>query len=1241
MYNAILVNFYKVFALLMRSNAINPNFSVWVNASAGTGKTKILIDRVLRLLLENKRNILCLTFTNAAANEMENRIHSILSKWAVCSESVLVADLEQLDFFPMSFQRVTLESSKKKEWIPVSATWMTGDDAEITENDAEVIAPHNHDLSENPVAHPSMSSQHPYLSSQHPYLSSQCVTLGSRKNKDYLTRARRLFSELENLGLTIQTIHAFCYKLISSFPIEAGIAPNCTLSECKELHSIIFNKVLHNEAVQDSINFIATEIDENKLRDLLYTLCVKRFASANDSKYIKDKLSAPDEIHDLQSETIEHVERLAEILSEGSKRDQSYSAILSDWFNSTKPSVPNGVIPVLDTGIQKKRTSVSYSDDTGIKWNDTKVENLAKVFLKSESHEKKSISSIATKSILEKFRDAEQIIENIQNVVFTHIRDMNSYQIFKRTSSLLGIFKVYVDLYSSEKSKNALLDYNDIIDLATNLLSNPNYKDWILFNLDQKIDHILVDEAQDNSISQWKIITNLCDEFFAGNDEKRTLFVVGDVKQSIYRFQGANPHLFNYMQQYFHTKTGWISCQLEKSFRSTPEILTLVDRLFNNFRAEISFNDNEIKHVPHRENDQGYIEIWPALPRRKEKEQQALQIPLTCREGYTIADRLLAQTIANRIHNWLNEGRILVAKDRHIEPRDIMILVRQRNVLVDYIISELKKANVPVVGRDYFRIMDYIAVQDLIALAEFLLLQANDLALANALKSPLFNFTEDDLFNIAYDRKEQSLWERIQDYSVVIYSELNYLINLSRIESPLALFTHILRTGKKKFAARLGLECFEVLDEFMNLVLQFENPSLQAFVQWIKENNPEIKNDMQSERNAVRIMTIHKSKGLQAPIVFLVDTNTVPRNSESIIFDGTEVPFWCGKNNNAYCDQVKREKKLEDYNEYLRLLYVALTRAEDELYILSKEPVQKGSWYDLITQYGEPYEKKQAYLQPIFKEKVEVLCVNANYPYIYKKRDYFDVPVISLPPALAHSSVSFQRPPLSSQRPPLSSQHPPLSSQCLTLGSSKKEGEQVSAHSPVPFQHVTLKPGEKKAWIPVSSTGMTNRGIGMTDESDGMTTRSIGMTDGYARGLIIHSILQYMPKIEKERRKNWVRKYLDNINTSEDKDEIYSKILAFNEKYGYLFDLEGKSEITLSGTIDGKSVLVRLDRLCITQDKAIIIDYKSHRNVSVSSLNEIKKQMLIYKTLVQEIYPNKQVECVVIWVEDLTLQSDF
>ncbi|QKX01729.1 AAA family ATPase [Wolbachia endosymbiont of Cruorifilaria tuberocauda] len=1114
----------------MKLKITNPDFSVWVNASAGTGKTKILIDRVLRLLLENKKNILCLTLTNAAANEMENRIHNILSKWAICSNSELIASLEQLGL-SLSYSSVLPKHSTPR----------------------------------------------------------------SKKNEvldHYIAQARKLFSELENLGLNIQTIHAFCYKLISSSPIEAGIAPNYMLSECKELHSIVFKKILHNKDLQDSINSIATEIDENKLSNLLYTLCVKRPLPVTDLGYIKEKLSMLDEVHDLENEITKNVERLVTILSKGSKKDQSYSAILSNWCKGTK-------LPAANTAIKKKSTDFILT-----RWEKIKIEDLAKVFLKLKSYERKSVSSLITKSTSEKFRDAELIVENTQNILSTCIKDINSYKVFKRTSNLFNIFKVYIDLYNSEKSKNALLDYNDIIDLAINLLSNPEYKDLALFNLNQEIDHILIDEAQDNNISQWKIVINLCDESFTSGEKKRTLFVVGDIKQSIYRFQGASPHLFKHMQQYFHSKIGnrgLISCQLEKSFRSAPEILAFADRIFNNFREEISLTRNEIRHIPHRENDQGYIEIWPLLPKCNKKDQKALQIHLTDKRDYMISDRLLAQAIAHRIHGWLSEGRILVTKDRNIEPKDIIILMRQRNMLIDYTISELRKVNVSVVGRDCFRIMDYIVVQDLIALAEFLLLPTNDLALANVLKSPLFNFSEDDLFNIAYNRKEHSLWEKLQNYSFAVFNELNYLIDLSRTESPLTLFIHVIYTSKKKFSARFGFEYFEVMDEFINLVLQFEESSLQAFIQWIKENNPEIRNDMQPKRNAVRIMTIHKSKGLQAPIVFLVDTNTVPRNNEDIVFDEMEVPFWCGKNANPYCDQVKKKKKLENYNEYLRLLYVALTRAEDELYILGKEPVQKGSWYDLITKDQELYEKKQGWLYPIFKEEVEVLCINANYPHIYKKLDCLNGPVV-LPPQ--NTATLLQEP-------------------------RKKEEEPISTfHFYSLFHDHLQKSMEEEASILTSSTLLSEK-------------KMQGMSDGYTRGLIIHSILQYMPKIEKDRRKDWIKKYLDHINTRDGKDEIYKKILAFNEKYDYLFDLEGKSEIPLSGMVDGKAVLVRLDRLCITQNKAIIIDYKLHRNISAFSLNEIKKQMLTYKTLVQEIYPNKDVECVVIWVEDLTMQSDF
>ncbi len=873
----------------MKNRAIDPNFSVWVSASAGSGKTRLLINRVLRLLLEKERNVLCLTFTNAAVNEMENRIYDTLSRWAMCSDTEL--ELSLMELFASKFL-------------------------------------------------------------------------------DYhFINAKKAFSEIHNFNLTIQTIHAFCYKLISNFPTESSITTGYTLSECKELHSIVFDKTINDINIQNDVDIIAAEVNEDKLSNLLYTLYVNR--AVNDVQYIKNKLNAPDEIHNLPDELIIDITKLAKILSNGSKRDKHYSNALYNYLDNLK-----------------------------------EIESLTKVFFKAGSHEKKNISSIITKDMLNEYPNSEQMIDNMQNILLTYIKDINAHQIFKRTRSLLNIFNAYTDLYKKEKTKNRLLDYNDVINLSTDLLSNIEYKDWVLFNLDQKIDHILVDEAQDNSLDQWKIIASLCNEFFSGigSHDNRTLFIVGDIKQSIYRFQGAEPLLFREMHQYFRKKahvSRWLSCKLEQSFRSDSEILSLVDRLFNHFREEISFSNNEVKHIPYRRS-QGYVEIWPLLP--KFQENQIYKHHFSSEERDYISNRLLAGTVANKIHSWLDEGRILVAKDRHIEPKDIIILVRQRNLLVDYIISELKKFNIPVLGRDSFRIMDYLVIQDLIALAEFLLLPENDLALAVVLKSPLFNFTEDDLFNIAYDRKKQSLWEKLRNYSRSTWDYLHNLIDLSCSQSPLTLFSSILSfKNRKKFASRLGLECLDIINEFIDLIAKFEHEniqSLQEFVQWIKENNPEVKKDAHSEHNAVRVMTIHKAKGLEAPIVFLVDTTTVPRSDDDIIFDEERVPFWCKKDNNTYCDKIKKEQKIEDYNEYLRLLYVALTRAEDELYIIGREPMQKNSWYSIIKIYGDLHEKKLVNLYPMFEKEVEVLCINRNYPNIHKKRHYFDVPVIQVPQKL-------------------------------------------------------------------------------------------------------------------------------------------------------------------------------------------------------------------------------------------------
>lgn len=1032
----------------MSKTATDPNLSVWISASAGTGKTKVLVDRVLRLLLAGKKNILCLTFTSAAANEMIDRINAILGMWSTCPNDQLIKSLLSL--------------------------------------------------------------------------------LNSKPLNSHLLRARQLFSQLPTLSLTIQTIHAFCYKLISNFPTEAGIALGYTLDDCNGLHTKVISELLTDNSVQEYLSFIAAEIDEEKLKDLFLSLLQNK---VYDVEKVFSKLGSPKRCSGMPQGTVENIKKLAKILNQGSKRDKKYSTLLIDWCN---------LLP--DNRLDK-------------------LNSLTKILIDPKLLTKKNASSIITKNTLENFPEAKEIILKEQDVILKIFEERGSYQIATRTINLLNLFKRFTTLYSFEKKKNAFLDYDDVITLALHLITDHKIRDWILFNLDSKIDHILVDEAQDNSSSQWQVIINLCSEFFAGvgtTDEKRTIFVVGDVKQSIYRFQGANPILFNAMHEYLKEqshKEDWLSLKLNQSFRSTRPILSLVDTLFNNFRQEVSFSDERIKHIPFRENDQGYVEIWPLLPKTNNERQVALQTNMQNQQN---PNRILAATLVYKINKWLKEGRVMPAKNRHIEAKDIMILVRQRNILIDYLISELKKFNIPVLGRDSFRIMDYIAVQDLVALAEFLLLPENDMALACVLKSPLFNFTEGDLLNIAYNRKDKSLWAQLKEYSRQVSAYLEDLISISHNYSPLFLYTYILTFEiKKKFAVRLGMECLEVIDEFMSLITQFEHKSLQSFTEWIKENNSEIKNDINSEHEAVRIMTIHKAKGLQAPIVFLVDTTSVPKSDDAIIFDEEGTPFWCGTNSNLYCNQIKEERSREDYNEYLRLLYVAMTRAEDELYILGKEPMHNKSWYNLIRMQEGIYEKKCINLYPMFKEEVEVLCINAKYPQIYRKRDHLNVEPIEV-------SEKLKR------------------------------------------------------------------------KSDLKYIREECTQEGLDRGKIMHKVLQHLPSVPKERRKNWIRSYLSSMNLSADiQSEVTDKIISFNEKFSDLLTSECRTEVAINGIIDDEIVSVRLDMLCIAKDKVTIIDYKSHRSPFLSE--EIKQQMSLYKTLVQNIFPDKEIECIIIWLEDLSV----
>ncbi|QGR02993.1 exodeoxyribonuclease V subunit beta [Ehrlichia ruminantium] len=843
---------------------------IWISASAGTGKTRILVNRVLRLLLTDHKNILCLTFTNAAAHEMTERIYSTLSIWTTLTDTELKRELQE-------------------------------------------------------ITHNNITTQE-------------------------LHQARKLFNSIHNLSLSIKTIHSFCYQLISAFPIEAGISPNCTIKDLSESFSKIFYKTLNDSTIKHNISVISSEITEKTLYDLLYKLLSNQDYNPNQNLIYKKLNYDKTQINKSLNINTNNLTFVINTLSQGSIRDKKLSDKLTEWVN-----LPD-------------------------KYKILKLNEYTKIFINPTSLEKKSISSIATKKILKDFPETEKIIIDIQEEILEFINIFNANKIAERTIHLTEIAKCFIKLYQQDKQRLNYLDHDDIINLALKLLTNPDHKDWILFHLDNKINHLLVDESQDNSIKQWQIISELCQEFFAGigtTDEIRTLFIVGDIKQSIYSFQNARPDYFEPMCHYFSQKSSkYKILHLKQSFRSTAPILKLVDKIFNNFRQEISFNTAEIHHEIFRKYDQGYLEIWPIFHTENNKHNLLENIDYKITPDINL---LLASTIANKIYTWIKNRRILLAKQRVITAGDILILVRHRTSFIDHMITELKKLNIPTLERDKFKIMDSMIIQDLVNLGEFLLLPENDLALAGLLKSPIFEFTEEQIFNLAYNRNNLHLWETLQLKFCQVSDYLKKLINISRTHNPLDVYNYIISQHKHKFIRCLGQSGTEIIGEFINLLIQFELNhlnSLQSFIHWIKNTNPEIKSDINHAKNYVKIMTIHNAKGMQSPIVFLADTTAIPKSDLQLIFDAEHTPFWCRNDTHDFCEKLKAQQKINEYNEYLRLLYVAMTRAEDELYITGTPPIQNKSWYNIIHSIKDTYKTKYIDLQPLTQEKAEVLYLD-------------------------------------------------------------------------------------------------------------------------------------------------------------------------------------------------------------------------------------------------------------------------
>ena len=1102
--------------------AANPNMSIWVEASAGTGKTKVLSDRVLRLLLAkvNPSKILCLTYTKAAAVEMSERIAKRLSVWAVEDESTLASELENL-----------LGNDFKKD-----------------------------------------------------------------NKQELINFARTLFAMLLDTpgGMKIQTIHSFCQDVLKRFPLEAGISPYFEVLDeriAKEiLQNIKINLLREADADSDSklskaIAFLTENISEYKFPDVMNLITENR----NKIAYLLKKYNGnmDDIISQLESTL-------------GVKRDLSEDNIKQNIFCNIDSVSIKKAISVLKSGqktdIAKAETLAAVAENN---FNSKDYEIYRSVFITSEGTIR---AKLATNNILKAYPEIAVFLQKEAERILEYDNLFAALRVLKATIAVLEIAKSIIEQYNSYKSIYATLDYEDLIVVTQNLLENHEVADWVLFKLDGGIDHILIDEAQDTSPAQWAIIRALTQEFFAGigsYDEQlpRTVFIVGDRKQSIYSFQGADPTEFDRMYHYFEQKIqSFAKIHLDVSFRSTKAIMDCVNTLFEADEAKkgVIPENEHINHRPYRLGEGGKVEISPLLTADNAAKENTYEwtVPLV-REQKTSLSNVLARQIAQNIKDMVSTKEILASKNRPIQYGDFMFLVQQRNAFVEEFIRACKEKGVQVAGIDKLKLLEQIAVQDLISLGKFLLLPDDDLSLAEVLKSPIFGLSDDDLLKFCYKR-EGSLFNSIlkkpeyEDLS----SQLKSLLNMTGFARPFELFSYVLikLEARKHFIERMGMEVDDVLDEFLNLTITFEQthtPSLEAFMSWIEQDEVIIKKEMeQGNSDTVKIMTVHGSKGLQAPIVILADTTRVKNKSAQSNFLWKDDLLYFPMNANCYdnvCRAIKEENTEADFDEYRRLLYVALTRAEDRLYLAGftkNKDVNDQSWYKLLSSHIKsnipllPDDKRIVYnieqeksIEPIVtkEEKSQSLC---NYDYL--------------------------------------------------LSPAPEEGPLTKPYAPSRDQN---------------------------DEADIAASPLKENGNFYKRGTVIHKLLQYITAMDKTKRQEaaqcFLKAQLPDFNDKEIKN-IISEVSKLCEVYPEIFSAHSMAEVPIIGEVGGKIISAKVDRLVIEQDRVIIVDYKTNRPAA-TTLEDVPdiylNQLSTYKELLQKLYPQKKVETYILWTNTCNMMK--
>ncbi|MCY7281746.1 MAG: double-strand break repair helicase AddA, partial [Sphingomonas bacterium] len=805
-------------------------------------------------------------------------------------------------------------------------------------------------------------------------LRKELFALGEDNSDRKLDHARRLFARVLEApgGLRIQTIHAFAQTLLAAFPAEAGITPGFRPIEGRAEQELarrtLADLVADAECGGDTqliadIQALSMRLGEEGAVSYLAD-CARRFeafAGLGPQRGIEPKLR---ELVGLPAEDV------ADFLANACNDDsidcallQSIKAANIGWATSTGRGHGEAIDAWLALDPQARIDTLQL---------------VSKVVMKADGDPR-----AVTNGQLKAEPDYQTLSDDVYGAFAWLVKMKSAAELVAVQAAGLRAGQAYAAAYTRAKHAAGAADFGDLISWTRRLLETEGMGDWVRFKLDRRTDHILVDEAQDTNADQWAIVKALAEEYFTGSSETegrwRTLFMVGDFKQAIFRFQGTDPQEFEKMRRFTRDASASLDSgdeqarefrelSINASFRSSPAVLNVVDAVI----AEVGFDamglpDRPARHDAFHAERPGRVEWWPGFAIDDEAEASAGE------EGWLDeTERHYATHLAKTVRRWIDEAPVMASTGRPISPGDVLILVRSRGELASLLVARLFAERVPVAGIDRLHLHRPLAVRDLLATVGFAVQPLDDLTLANLLVSPLIGWDQDQLYDLAKRRGKKSLWSVLlgRDGEGGAINEalgkLRQVLAMADYTTPARFLETILSgplDGRRKLLGRLGPEARDPIEELVSAALEFERDdinSLDRFLAWFGRGDVEIKRDPSAPVDAVRVMTVHGAKGLEAPVVILADATADPaklgQSSPPLDFpvDGKTVPLIRPRKAER-CDPftalIEQEDEL-DLAEHWRLLYVALTRARERLVIagVRKKTAVADSWHARVEQ---------------------------------------------------------------------------------------------------------------------------------------------------------------------------------------------------------------------------------------------------------------------------------------------------